>query len=291
MCHKTTLLLYHYSPAHSKGGVLVRKPDIYSSLFAKFRGYLNSLNEFGDVFLHRKSGKRNILCKYTIYEHVSTMLYAVSIILVQKSWTVLKGTSSSACLPLPPTFTFNPTSYRQWSSRVQSECLFVAVHNSTSVTRKPDFYLVTSCFSKFDAHVKFPSFVPLPIKLETAAVSKQSAIIKHRLAKLSSFNFSHLLVLWDPSQYWWLLNPGQYRISDDITFYIFYFSFITSIISLFFLLASSASSSSLSFPCHYTFKSVLIFFSYSFSHFHLISTLFPSIMLLSRQLCTQDLKW
>ena len=98
------------------------------------------------------------------------------------------------CCP-PPTFTFNPTSYRQWCSRVQSECLFVAVHNSTSVTRRPDFYLVTSCFNKFDAHEELPSFVPLPIKLETAAVSKESAIIKHRRAKLSSFNCSHFLLL------------------------------------------------------------------------------------------------
>jgi len=101
-----------------------------------------------------------------------------------------------SCPPSPkPTFTFNPTSYRQWSSRVQSECLFVAVHNSTSVTRKPDFYLVTSCFNKLDAHEELQSFVLLPIKLETAAVSKESAIIKHRRAKLSSFNFSHLLLL------------------------------------------------------------------------------------------------
>ena len=80
MCHKNTLLLYYYSPAHSKGGVLVRKPAIYSSLFAIVRGYLKSLNEFGDVFLQRKNGKRNILCKYKIYVHVSSMLYAVSII-------------------------------------------------------------------------------------------------------------------------------------------------------------------------------------------------------------------
>jgi len=191
----------------------------------------------------------------------------------------------------PPNFHFNPTSYRQWSSRVQRECLFVAVHNSTSVTRRPDFYLVTSCFNKFDAHEELPSFVPLPIKLETAAVSKESAIIKHRRAKLSYFNCSHLLLLWDKSQYWWLLILGQYTIWDDITFYIFYFSFTTSVISFFFLLASSVSFYSLIFPCHYTLKSVLIFFSYSFSHFHFISTVFPSIMLLSRQLCTQDLKW
>jgi len=79
-CHKNTVLLYHYSPAPSKGRALVRKPAMHCSLFEKLRGYLKLRNKFGDVFLHRKNGKGNILYTYTIYVYVSTMFYAVSII-------------------------------------------------------------------------------------------------------------------------------------------------------------------------------------------------------------------
>jgi hypothetical protein len=61
VCHKNTVLLYHYSPASSKGRGLVRKPAMYSSLYEKLCGYLKSLNGFDDVFLHRKNAKE-IFC-------------------------------------------------------------------------------------------------------------------------------------------------------------------------------------------------------------------------------------
>lgn len=43
--------------------VSVRKPAIYSSLFSKLRGYIKSLNEFAELFLHRKKFQR----KYFVY--------------------------------------------------------------------------------------------------------------------------------------------------------------------------------------------------------------------------------
>lgn len=134
-------------------------------------------------------------------------------------------------------------------------------------------------FSKLHVLAELSSFVPLFIKLETAAVSTQSAVIKHTRAKLSSFNFSHLLPFWDPKSE--LVTADSWTIQDlrrqfcfilfyDITFYIFYFSFMTSIIS-FFLLAFYDSSSSFTFSCHFTLK-YFWYFSPTLSH---ISILFP----------------